>query len=278
MTIVSNSSNIGKLLLDKKIITLAQAEAVMQFQREHNLRFGEAAIQLGYLTEQDVQQALANQYNYAVLQKGKSKLSENLVQAYQPSSEFAESVRTLRSQLMLRWLSEGKKNIAIVGLSESATTLVANLAIAFAQSNEKTLLVDANLREPRLHQLMGMQNKVGLVEVLASRADLATAVQVVEGVPSLHILSAGAVLPNAQEIIASRFTSEFMNQRQGGYDAVLYDLAPAALFDDAYLIAAKVRGVVIAVERDRAFTAQVLECIERCKAIDVEVVGTVLIE
>ncbi|RZL30450.1 MAG: chain length determinant protein tyrosine kinase EpsG, partial [Rubrivivax sp.] len=141
----------GALLLDAGKLTPEDFERVLRMQNETGIRFGEAAVRLGLVGEDDIQQVLARQFAYPYLQKGQAGLSPKLVAAYQPFSPQVEALRAIRSQLMLRWFARGRRALAIVGVDpdDGAALFAANLAIVFAQLGEQTLLVDANLRAPR---------------------------------------------------------------------------------------------------------------------------------
>ena len=143
---------VGKLLLEAGKLNAADAERVLHLQQKENLRFGEAAIKLGLINETDLHHALANQFDYAYLTPGDGHFSPDLVAAYQPFSLQVERLRALRGQLMLRWFSIGHKALAITGIhpGDGASYLAANLAVVFSQLGERTLLIDADLRRPRL--------------------------------------------------------------------------------------------------------------------------------
>ena len=111
--------SIGAILMDSGVLTPEDAERVLTLQKEQGVRFGEAAIRLGLLTEADIQYALSRQFSYAYLRtaSGERPLSEELIAAYQPFSARVEELRAIRSQLMLRWYDKtGQRQVlSIVG-------------------------------------------------------------------------------------------------------------------------------------------------------------------
>src|SRR5471032_503354 len=107
-------SSIGGLLLEAGKISPENAERVLRMQKELGIRFGEAAQRLGLITEADIQQVLARQFDYPYLLKGDKGYSEHLVAAYQPFSPQVESLRAVRSQLMLRWFARGHKSLVVM--------------------------------------------------------------------------------------------------------------------------------------------------------------------
>ena len=145
-------------------------ERILQFQKEQDLRFGEAGMQLGLLTEQDILYALSLQFDYPYLSGPGRPVSDEVVVAYRPFSAEGERLRSLRSQLQLRWFDEAGKRtaLAIVGTrrGEGRSHLAANLAVTFAQAGERTLLIDGDLRTPRQHKLFKIENQMGLSNLL----------------------------------------------------------------------------------------------------------------
>ena len=162
---------LGAILVDSGQLTAEEAERVLAYQRTHNLRFGEAAVRLGLISEAEVQFALSRQFAYAYLRKvpGEARgLSDEIVAAYQPFSSRVEQLRAIRSQLMLRWFdrAEERQVLTIVGAErgEGRTYLAANLAVVFAQLGERTLLIDADMRTPRQHSAVLAREPDGLLD------------------------------------------------------------------------------------------------------------------
>jgi receptor protein-tyrosine kinase len=132
-------------------------------------------MQLGLLSQSDIDLALSDQFDFPYLQAGHSNVSEEVVAAYKPFDRQIENLRSLRSQLMLRWF-EDKQNqptLCIAGTQrgEGRSVLAANLAVIFSQLGEKTLLIDADMRNPRQHALFGISNSHGLAAALTGRAN-----------------------------------------------------------------------------------------------------------
>lgn len=242
--------NIGKQLLDSGKITAIQAEKVLLLQKESNLRFGQAAIQLGFITEADIQYVLAHQFSYPYLPTGQSQIDERVLAAYLPFDPRVEALRSLRSQLLLRWIENGNKSIALTSYDAGVTAdlLAANLAVVFSQLGEHTLLVDANLRNPHQHALFGQTNRIGLSDILANRAGL-EAIQKVNELRDLSVLSAGTQAPNPQELLSKDTFSQLVSQLENIYDVVIYHTSPLINAMDAQLIAARAKGVLLVANR-----------------------------
>ena len=273
--------SIGAILMDSGALTPEDAERVLTLQKEQGLRFGEAAIRLGLLTEADIQYALSRQFSDAYLRTvgDERPLSEELIAAYQPFSARVEELRAIRSQLMLRWYdkTEQRQVLTIVGTErgEGRSHLAANLAVVFSQLGERTLLIDADMRTPRQHELFMLQNKVGLSTVLSGRSRDEAIVRIAD-LAGLYVLPAGPIPPNPLELLSRLNFDEFLIHVRATFDVVIIDTSALSLGEDAAMIAVRT-GAVLAVAR----TAQTLvhtfnDMVQGLAGAGVTVVGSVL--
>jgi protein-tyrosine kinase len=156
-------TRIGQLLLRAGKLTADNVDRVARTQAELGLRFGAAAMRLGLVNQDDVDAALARQFAYPLAAPGDSALSPRLVAAFHPAGVQGDTLRAMRSQLLLRWFGIGQHALAIsgVGAGDASSVLAANLALVFAQLGQRTLLVDANLRHGGQHALFGLHAQVG---------------------------------------------------------------------------------------------------------------------
>lgn len=272
--------SIGAILIDNGRLTPEAAERILKLQKEQGLRFGDAAIQLGLLSEADIQQALSRQYDYPYLMPGDERVSEEVVAAFKPFSPIVEQLRAVRSQLMLRWFDAeiGHKTLAVVsaGRAEGRSFTAANLAVVFSQLGERTLLIDADLRNPSQHQLFRLENKLGLSSLLAGRAELAEAVIRIPGLIDLSVLPAGATPPNPQELLARPVFNALMATAAGQYDIVIVDTPAGAETADSQTIAARTRGAVVVARKDRSSAPALQAFVTSLQHSGVAVVGAVL--
>jgi chain length determinant protein tyrosine kinase EpsG len=275
----ATESSIGVLLLDAGKITPENAERVLRMQKELGIRFGEAAIRLGLISEEDIQQVLARQFAYPYLLKGESALSPKLVAAFEPFSDQVESLRAIRSQLMLRWFARGRKALAIVGVAptDGASIFASNLAVVFSQLGEQTVLVDANLRSPHQQEVFALIPRQGLSDVLAGRADL----DVIARVPSfidLSVMPAGTLPPNPQELLSRDAFRNLNAQLESRYDVVLYDVPPFVNGVDAMAVAGRAGGVLLVARKDHTRMAAVAHMAEQLAEAGAAVVGSVVVD
>lgn len=273
---------IGAILVDSGKLSAADAERILRLQKEKGLRFGDAALQLGLLGQQDIDQAFARQYNYPYLLKGEGKASAELVAAYEPFSPQVEAMRMLRSQLMLRWFTgEAGQNMLSVcsaGRGEGRSHLAANLAVIFSQLGERTLLIDADMRNPRQHTLFNADNKLGLSSILAGRGVAAESIQRIPDFVSLALLSAGPVPPNPQELLGQAGFAQLLEAVAAKFDVVIVDTPPAAEYADTQTIAARTKAALIVARKHTSSLAATQQMAERLGQVGVNLVGSVITE
>lgn len=274
----ADQSSIGRMLLEKGKISAADAERVLQVQKETGMRFGEAAQALGLITASDVAQVLATQFKYPYLQPGEGNLSSDLVAAYQPFSARVERLRALRSELILRWFGAGRKSLAIFGVDvdDGVSLLAANLAIVFSQLGERTLLVDANMRAPEQHELFKLGHRPGLSDVLAGRAKAELDYRIAS-LLSLSVVTAGTTAPNPQELLGRQQFNAFNDGMASVYDVVLYAAPNLGASVDALAIAARCGGVLLAATRNVSTLADIRAAGEKIRGCGAEIVGTVML-
>jgi len=157
----------------------------------------------------------------------------------QPQGALAEQFRSVRTLLAKRMHQNNYRSLMITsGFPESGTTTTAvNLACACAASEMRVLLVDANLRRPALHRLLGLSSEPGLVDVMAGVSTLAESVQ--NGAPGLDVLVAGSVEERVFERLACPAMDRLLNAAMDEYDVILIDTAPMVVSGDALALANK---------------------------------------
>lgn len=270
---------IGKLLLEAGKLKAQDAERVLRAQKEYGLRFGETALKLGLVTEQDIQHVLAVQFNYPYLTADEGGFGRELVAAYQPFSEEVEALRALRTQLLLRWFGQGHRALSIVGTKggEGASYLAANLAVVFSQLGEKTLLIDADLRRPRQHRLFNLGDSgKGLSDVLAGRAGL-EAIRPIPAFISLSVLTAGTPAPNPGELLSRGVLGERLADLAKQFDVILIDTHSASQPADFQAVATRAGAALLVSRRHATRIAEINAVKEVAVGAGVTVVGAVVV-
>jgi len=271
--------SIGAILMDAGLLNPEGAECIIRLQKLEGLRFGDAAMRLGLVTESDLRFALSGQFSYPYISSAGTKpVSAELVAAFEPFSPLVEQLRSIRSQLLLRWCDKeaGRNTLAIVGSSreEGRSYLAANLAIVFSQLGERTLLIDADLRTPRQHALFKLDNKAGLSNLLAGRADERAIVSIGE-LSNLDVLPAGPVPPNPLELLNRSVFREILARASADYEIVLVDTPALECGADANILAVRA-GAALAIARNNQTRVGAFgELVQILKRSGVIVVGSV---
>jgi protein-tyrosine kinase len=279
MALKRSDRSMGAVLVDAGRLKAEDAERILRTQREQGLRFGDAAMQLGLITQADIEFALARQFDYPYLMRGQSTVSEEVVAAYAPFTPQVEALRALRAQLMLRWFDTDvdHKALAIVSAErkEGRSFIAANLAVVFSQLGEHTLLVDADMRNPRQHQLFGLDNRAGLSALLSGRGG-PDAIQRIPSLLDLSVLPAGALPPNPSELLGRPQFLELLEELAREYDVILLDTPAAAETADAQTVTTRAGSALIVVRKNASRVWQVRGIADHAVQTNTTIVGTVL--
>jgi chain length determinant protein tyrosine kinase EpsG len=277
--IARQDRRIGAILAERGKIGLQDIERVLELQQRQGSRFGEAALRVGLITKVDLQSALAAQYDFPHLLPGTGGISTEIVVAYEPFHPRAEELRALRTQLLIRWSKAEVRHrvLAIVspGSGEGRSYVTANLAALFSQLGERTLLIDADLRAPRQHQIFDVPDRFGLSAVLSGRAD-AGAVVPIPKFGTLSLLPAGACPPNPQELLSRHVLADLLQELRTEFDVILIDTPPAKPYADAQSVAFQAGSVMVLARKDRTRLADTTGVIRELNNTGARIVGTVL--
>jgi protein-tyrosine kinase len=272
---------IGALLVEEGKLTPREVERVLERQRAERVRFGEAAVRLGYISEDDVRFALAKQYDLPHLTPASEGPSRELVAAFAPFHPRTEELRALRTQLLIRWYNpeQGRKLLVIASpeSGEGRSYLAANLAIVFSQLGARTLLMDADLRKPRQHQIFGLPETHGLSTLLAGRSDHKAAFPV-PGMNRLSVLPAGPLPPNPQELLSRPVFASFLRDLQSIYDVVIIDTPPAKQYADVQSVTFRAGDALVVARKNHTAVATTQSVIRELAGTGARVVGTVVNE
>jgi chain length determinant protein tyrosine kinase EpsG len=274
-----DGGRLGSILVQEGKLAPEAIERVLDLQRSDDLRFGEAAIRLGLTAAEDVRGAIARQYAAPYLRARKGGVGDELVVARGPDHLQAEQLRALRNQLVIRWANTRprRRMVAIVspGSCEGRSYLAANLAVAFAQLGERTLLIDADLRAPRQHRIFDVANRAGLSAIVSGRAEREAIVPFPE-FGRLWILPAGASPPNPQELLLRPALAVLLGELEEEFDVVLLDTPPARAFADAQSLAFRAGSAIVLARKDHTRVADTAGVIQDLGVTGAQILGTVL--
>ena len=196
-----------------------------------------------------------------------------------PEATQCEAFRTLRTAMELAESETRHLVISSAEPGDGKTTVLANLAVSYAQSNKKTLLIDADLRRPGLTTMMGMRGLEGLSDVIGGDEVVAAMAKKLtrdSGVKGLDVLASGPRPTNPAEMLADRRFSELFAWAETVYDQVLIDSPPALATSDTAVIGRLVDGVVMVVQPDKNQRRLVIRAADSFAALKIPLLGVVV--
>jgi len=273
--------SIGSIIAETRNLTADQVEKVLAHQKAKGIRFGEAAISLGYASTDDVLFALSQQFHYPYAAEDRRKANPELVALNQPFGVQAESFRAIRSQLIMRLFNEGQDRSAIAVVSpdsgDGKTFFAANLAVTLAQLGGRTLLVDADMRGPRQHAVFGIDNSAGLSGILSGRAE-AKVIQQVVGVPSLFVLPVGITPPNPLELVERPAFGLLVRELLSKFDHVVVDTPAARYGSDSAVIAARCGAALVVARQGRSQVVSLQDLVANLSETPAKLAGVIVNE
>ena len=166
-----------------------------------------------------------------------------------PKSSVAECARSIRTNLLFMLPDRPLTSLVVTsaGPREGKTTTAISMAIAMAQGGERVLLVDTDLRRPRIHRAFGVSGEVGFTGAMLGQATLADAVKTTE-VPNLWVLPCGKQPPNPAELLNTARFGALLDEMRAHYDRVILDSPPVVAVTDAAVLGARADGVLVVVK------------------------------
>jgi polysaccharide biosynthesis transport protein len=197
-----------------------------------------------------------------------------LVPHERPRTLISESYRSLRTALLLSSARE-LKVVAVTSAvaGEGKTATAANLAVVLAQLGRQVLIVDCDLRKPRLHQVFQVSNRVGLVNQLTAAEPEVFLPTVV---PNLWVTPSGPIPPNPSELLASDRMRDWLKSLRGRFDFIVLDTPPALAVTDATIVGMLVDGVVLTLRSGKVTREEARLCRDRLRQTGIKILGAVL--
>lgn len=296
-----DESQLRAILIDNCQLSSEGVEQITTHMQTSGRSFSESALQLGLVSGADIEDARAwarrpaSRGEPGVVEAAIHKVSgrarrmlsrighqvqpgRDLVIVHDPYGSRSETLRALRTELML--LADGAHravNIAIVSPlpGEGRSQLTAELAVAFAQLGRSTILVDADMRNPRQHQLFdGTDPLRGLAQAIAGRTS--PYVHAVQGFEQLHLVAAGGTAPNPLELLSDSYFRQLVDDWSGSYHFVIIDTPPVSTFADGLAVATVAgRALVVSRAAHTPYSAM-KELLRRLATAESQLLGAVL--
>ena len=212
------------------------------------------------------------------LEAWRDKNAPYLVALSEPHSPAAESYRIIRTSIQFLALARRTRVLLVTSpkISDGKSTTITNLAVTMARSGQRVVLVDCDLRRPRVHSFFGLPNIVGYTSVLLGQANLEDALEEVLDVPTLRVLTAGPIPPNPSEVLAGKATRELLKSLSEEADIVLIDSPPVLPVTDAVALAGSVDGTILVASAGTSNRKVISEAIATLRRVEAPIAGFIL--
>ncbi|MDH5674596.1 MAG: polysaccharide biosynthesis tyrosine autokinase [Myxococcales bacterium] len=194
-----------------------------------------------------------------------------------PQSSVAECCRTIRTNLAFMSAETRQKVVLVTSPSprEGKTTVATSLAISMAQSGKRVLIVDTDLRKPRVHRALERNGQVGVTNLLVGDQELSTAVQETD-VPGLSMLAAGPIPPNPSELLHTHAFERLVATLRERYDQVIFDSPPLTVVTDAAVVAPQIDGAILVIHSQRTTRDAAQSALRMLRDVGANITGAVM--
>ncbi|KRE47881.1 CpsD/CapB family tyrosine-protein kinase [Paenibacillus sp. Soil522] len=206
-----------------------------------------------------------------------SKNKRQMITVTNPRSPISESYRALRTNIEFSSIDETLQVLMVssAGPGEGKSTTITNLAITFAQSEKKVILIDADLRKPTAHHTFSLSNRWGLSSVISQQSKLEEVIQASD-IPNLDVMTSGAIPPNPAEMMGSKKMTSLLEQLRQMYDIILIDTPPLLAVTDAQIVATKSDGVILVVDQGKVKRDIASKAVKSLESVKARILGVVL--
>lgn len=194
-----------------------------------------------------------------------------------PKSPIAEAYRGIRTSIEFSNLDKNLQVITVTSSmqNEGKSTVLANLAVSFANLDKKVLIMEGDLRNPSVHRMFNISNIKGLTDILLQNKVFADCVHCTD-VKNLHVLTCGAIPPNPSEMLSSKKIRDFIESLREYYDYIFIDASPIGIVTDAGIISTYTDGCIFVVGAGDADIEMAKVSKERLEKVGANILGVVL--
>lgn len=205
-----------------------------------------------------------------------SRLDPSLIYVHRSGSHVAEAYRSIRTALFFSTQGQGHQVFQVTSAepSDGKTTLTGNLAAAIANAGKNVLLIDGDLRRPRIHECFGDQQRPGLADVLAGAAKPENVIHQTE-IPGLSLMCSGTIPVNPSEILGSTAYDELIGQMRERFDFILIDSPPMLAVSDPCILSRQCKGMIVVFRQGKNRLSAVRQTVELIRGHGIRLLGAV---
>jgi protein-tyrosine kinase len=294
----SPESDVQAALLARFRLSPEMVHAIYELMQSTSLNFIDAAQRLGFVTQEQVVNAITAQRDHKTDEAGlietairriaanrqvvpaqgeRVKPGPQLILAHDADNPRSEKIRALRTELLLlSEASSGANTIALISAcaGEGRSQLAAELAISFSQLGRRTLLVDADLRQPKQQLLFGSSNESGLAEAISRNQK--PWFHPVDGLPQLSLLTSGTIPRNPLELLSDGRFARLLEDWRKAYEFVILDTPPIKRYADGLAIATLAGRVLVLSRGQHTSFNETRELMRRLATTQSQILGAVI--
>ena len=197
---------------------------------------------------------------------------------YGSDSVYDEAIRTLRTNIQFSDIDKNLKKLVVSSAfpSEGKTAISYELGKSFALAGSKVLIMECDLRNPRIGQTSGIEHDIGITNLLLKRSELKEALVSTKEIPNLHFLMSGPIPPNPAELLSSNAFRVLVENLEKMYDYIIFDTPPIGLVTDAAILSTRADGVILVVKSEETKKEDAKNAIESFERVNGNIIGFVL--
>jgi capsular exopolysaccharide synthesis family protein len=229
-------------------------------------------------TPEDVEATLAAATLGAVARSKNGEASQGLITLEAPKSPISEAYRVLRTNVRFSNVDHPNQSLLVTSANptEGKSTTVSNLGVVMAQAGQRVILVDSDLRRPRLQRVFELDNRQGLTDALVSDGMELNGFLQDTAVPNLRVMTSGPLPPNPSELLSSQRMHQLVDRLKAEADVVLFDSPPVMAVTDASILAKQVDGVLLVVDSGQTRRGMAEQAYRTLQQVGASVLGVIL--
>jgi len=209
--------------------------------------------------------------------KSEGPLARDLIALKEPKSVYAEAYRAVRTSILFSSPDNPPRVFVVTssGQQEGKTLTAVNLAVTMALNDKRVLLIDADMRKPRIHKIFGVDNKFGLSNLIGGSPEVGMALKQT-AVPSLMVIPSGPIPPNPSEMLGSARLGKLIGLLREKFDVVIFDCTPLIAVTDATVLATQVDGVILVIKSGATRRKILKRGVKQLEDVQAKIIGAVL--